>query len=112
MRRLYDTRGVGSVQAVDWTSSGSIDSELALMSAIESIPTQNTSSKGIFGMLSQLSPQGSTFPEDLAMSDGTNPREHVLVVVRIRRGIIEVFRRRYFLDAGVGGSEALPVMGQ
>ena len=112
LRRLYDTRVMAGVQAVDWTPSGSIDSEVALMSAIESIPTQNTSSKGIFGMLSQLSPQGSTFPEDLAMSDGTNPREHVLVVVRIRQGLIEVFRRRYFLEAGVDGSEALPGLGQ
>lgn len=111
VRRLYNTQVMNGVQGMDWTSGGRIpDSELALMIMIESLPTQNTSSKGILGMLSQLSPQGATFPEDLAMSDGTNPREHVLVVVRIRQGLIEVFRRRYFLEAGVDGNQAVPGM--
>jgi len=94
----------------------SMESEMGLLGVAQKIPTQNMSSKGIFGIVSQLSPQGSTFLEDLSISDGTNPDEHVLVITRIRQGLIEVFRRRYFLKADVGAEagavQATPVSGQ
>jgi hypothetical protein len=89
-----------------------VASALGMIDAAESLPTQVAATRGIFSIVSQLSPQGSSYLEDLAMSDASNPEEYVLVIGRVRPGKVDVFRRRYLVAAtGVlGGNEQSPAV--
>jgi hypothetical protein len=109
-RLTYELQDPG-VQLSGGESQQWVASSLGMIDAAESLPTQVTANRGIFSIVSQLSPQGSSHLEDLAMSDASNPEEYVLVIGRVRPGKVDVFRRRYVVASGVvpgvvpGGNE-------
>ena len=72
---------------------------------ISAIPAGNDSQPGVSAIIAQFSPQGGSTLEDLSMADPTDETECVLVVARVQRQTVEVFRRKYLL------AEALPPLG-
>jgi hypothetical protein len=67
-----------------------------LMSSLLACTTCGTRSN-YFGVVSQLSPQGSGTLEDLMMHDPDDPEQWVLMIVYQRENNYEVFRRRFIV---------------
>lgn len=110
-RLTYELRDPGS-QLSGSESQRWLATSLGMIDAAETVPTQMPATRGIFSIVSQLSPQGSSCLEDLALSDASNPDEYVLVIGRVRPGKVDVFRRRYLVASGgvSGGNEQSPTV--
>ncbi len=72
--------------------------------------SQRTRGQGFFGFVSRLAPNGGASMEDIAMVDGSNPREWLLVISWLEGSTQRAYRKLYFQEpaTGLGNKKEVP----
>ncbi len=74
------------------------DRSFAVQQLISFIPTASSDKLGLFGIVSQVAPQGAGSFEDLAFYDSTDPKQWALVIMTAEGDEFHVFRKLYLVE--------------
>ncbi len=78
---------------------GYADRSTVLQQAMSQIVNAGLRQDGFFSIVSQIAPEGAPLLEDLAMFDASDPTQKVLVICKIDGNRVQMFRKRFFVEA-------------
>ncbi len=78
---------------------GYADRRTILQQAMSQIVNVGLQQNGFFSIVSQIAPEGAPLLEDLAMFDASDPTQKVLVICKIDGNRVQMFRKRFFVEA-------------